>query len=261
MSDNKLKVNEKPLLSIITINLDNIYGLKKTVRSVMAQNDRDFEYLVIDGLSSDGSIEFIKGIDESEGVKYVIEEDSGIYDAMQKAVEIASGEFILFLNSGDEFAEKNITNFIKKNCINYDLIYGDIRFYDKSNNLKRTWISGDFKKWKLFFGWMPPHPSLVAKASLISQLGGFDKNYAISGDYDLILRMLFEPNIKVKWVRKFITNMETNGKSTSSLKNIMIANLECLGAWGRKFHYFVPIWIIVTKPASKLLQLHWPYKK
>ena len=255
MRDNKLKVNEKPLLSIITINLDNIYGLKKTAKSVLAQNDRDFEYLVIDGLSSDGSIEFIKGIDENEGVKYLIEKDTGIYDAMQKAVDTASGEFIIFLNSGDEFAGRDITNFIKKNCINYDLIYGDIRFYDKKNKLKRIWITGEFKKWKLFYGWMPPHPGLVVNAGLIKRLGGFNKNYTIAGDYDLILRMLFEPGIKVKWVRKFITNMETNGKSTLSFKNILIANLECLGAWGRKFRYFIPIWIIVTKPALKLLQL------
>jgi glycosyltransferase involved in cell wall biosynthesis len=255
MCNNKLKVNKKPLLSVITINLDNVYGLKKTVKSVLSQNDRDFEYLIVDGFSSDGSIEIIKGIDISEGVKYLIENDAGIYDAMQKAVETASGKFIVFLNSGDEFAGRDITNFIKKNCINYDLIYGDIKFYDKKNKLKRIWITGEFKKWKLFYGWMPPHPGLVANIGLIKRLGGFNKNYTIAGDYDLILRMLFEPGIKVKRVRKFITNMETNGKSTLSFKNILIANFECLAAWGRKFGYFIPIWIMVTKPALKLLQL------
>ena len=116
----------KPLVSIITINRNNLVGLRRTIASVLSQTWKEFEYIVIDGDSSDGSDEFIRTKDSLID-KWISEPDTGIYNAMNKGIKMASGEYLLFLNSGDELYSSNILEQNKDDIKEVDLVYFNIQ--------------------------------------------------------------------------------------------------------------------------------------
>lgn len=239
-------------LSIITINYNNINGLKKTVASVKFQNRENIEHIIIDGNSSDGSGEYIRSHHKG---RFVIENDTGIYDAMQKGLKLANSNYVMFLNSGDILV-RDALKFLNEEIIKgYDIIYSNLSLIDESGGVLRFWRAGNYRKWKLFYGWMPPHPVFIAKKKILQVAGGFNKKYRISGDYDLMLRVFLMNKVCVKWIDRTLVQMEAGGVSNSSIKSIMYANVECLQSWSDINKVFIPFWILVTKPASKLIQL------
>jgi len=254
------------VLSLVTINYNNEAGLKRTLNSVCKQKiDFDFEHIIIDGASTDRSTDVItKYSNSAVNVIAVSEEDSGIYEAMNKGLRMASGSHVAFLNSGDvlNYNEvlKNITNAILYDKP-VDFIYSDICFVDDHGNVSREWCVGTYWKPKLYYGWMAPHPMTTIRRSVLNEVGAFDQRLKIAADYNLMLKILMRPNISVRYLAETFVCMERGGISNGSIVGIIKSNYEVLKSWFEIKGIFAPYWIFFTKPLSKIFQLKKIYSK
>lgn len=187
----------KPLISIITINYNNKVGLERTLKSVLNQTCLDFEYIVIDGGSSDGSKELIEQYNTK--INYWISEpDKGVYNAMNKGILHAQGEYLLFLNSGDEFFESSV---IQENLTlihTTDLIYFNINVVAENDNYIKKYPS------KLSFSYLLndtlPHPATFIKKSLFEKIGLYDENFKIVSDWKFFILALVKYNATYQYI-------------------------------------------------------------
>lgn len=243
-------------LTIITINKNNRVGLERTHRSIIDQLDKNFTWIVIDGNSDDGSLENV--IESAD--KVICEDDDGIYYAMNKGLEIVKDSFIIFLNSGDELFGPETTSLLHKILQNHDnetILFSDIVIIGSKKN--RIWHAGKFRRYKLYFGWHPPHPGFIVHSSLLEKYHtSFDTSLQIAADYHFMVSLLLKKQVKVKYLKLFTVNMESGGVSNASLKNVFKANLECAYSW-RAFFGFPAYWITITKPLRKLVQFRISY--
>ena len=251
--------SQPPLISLVTINLNNLSELELTLKSISEQEPLDsFEHIIIYGGSKDNSTKLIKDYANNfKNVKWISEPDAGIYFAMNKGLKFATGSYVCFLNSGDRLYEKDtlksIFKSIQKNK-HKDIFYGDLAMDNNDGEILRYWRSSDAKKWKIYLGWMTPHPMTCVSRRLIERIGLFDTELKIAADYDFLLRCLFETKCDAYYMGENLVKMRAGGVSNSSFKHMLYANLEVLFAW-RKIHpFFAPVWIFFTKPLSKLLQ-------
>ena len=217
-------------ISLITSTNNSEKTIEKAISSVNYQDYKDIEHIFIDNLSFDRTLEIIHSKSIRENV-VVSEKDNGIYDALNKGIQNANGEIIGFLHSDDFLADKDVvgkimSGFQSNNEI--DVIYGDLDYVSKNNPNKiiRKWKSGEYKKNKMKFGWMPPHTCFYMKKSLYQKYGLFDTSYRISADYESILRYLWKNNLKAKYLPFVFTKMRLGGASNKSLKNIFIKMKE-----------------------------------
>ena len=175
-------------LSIITINYNNANGLEKTIRSVINQNYKDFEYIVIDGKSSDGSVEVIEKY--ASHINYWIsEQDAGIYNAMNKGIQQAKGEYLLFINSGDFLAEDADLSKITENITGEDLVYFNLRLFFNTGEIKVKSYP-DFLDFKYFSIESLPHPATFIKKQLFLNLGLYDECMKICADWAFFVRAI-----------------------------------------------------------------------
>lgn len=213
-----------PKLSIITINYNNCEGLRKTIQSVVSQTYHDFEYLVIDGGSTDGSTHIIKEF-EDRITWSISKKDNGIYDAQNKGIQKATGEFCLFLNSGDYLLNEKVLSDVSKHFINNpaDILYGDIVLRDgkgKFNFLKKPHkITLDF----LFNSWLP-HPCTFIKRTVFQATGLYDTSFKIAADYDFFINAIHKQKVSVKKMDLFVSVFDENGISNS--EKLKAAKLE-----------------------------------
>ena len=179
-------------LSIITINYNNYSGLQKTMKSVFEQIWKDFEYIIIDGGSNDGSNEHIES--NSNKLSYwVSEKDKGIYNAMNKGILKSTGEFLLFLNSGDYFVNSNsLFKFIKKVDSKFDIIYGDWYQIFSSGQIYESIYPDDLTFYFLAFQSGLPHQSTFIKRQLFLEYGLYDENLVITADWKFFLNLIFK---------------------------------------------------------------------
>ena len=254
------------MLSLITINFNNCAGLQRTIRSVQAQETNYiFEHILIDGASTDQSLVTLKEyVEVVDNAIFLSEKDSGIYNAMNKGLALASGSHIAFLNSGDILYDDSVLNDICKALQldkSTDLLYGDVCFIDEQGSITRTWSAGNFKRSKLYYGWMPPHPMTTIRADILHNSIGFDEKFKIAADYDLMLTLLLQSKLLVKYLPKTLVKMELGGVSYGSLWGILKSNLEVLKSWMKNKSYLAPYWIFLTKPLSKIFQIkRWKLK-
>lgn len=246
-------------ISLITINYNNILGLKKTLESVNNQTYNNFEHIIVDGNSNDGSKELINAYKKKSCriVRVLVENDDGIYDAMNKGLALAKGKTFGFLNSGDIFSSNGTLEKIDKKfkLSPFDVVYGDLNYRDNSNRIIRSWKSGVFARWKLWLGWMPPHPATYIKRKSIPKDLNFTCDFSIAADYDFLLKILINKKYQVGYVRENLVTMEVGGISNASAKNILRSNIEVLKSW-RKVTGVIPIWLIILKPLRKVFQLY-----
>ena len=243
---------------IITINYNNAEGLKRTIKSINEQTYNCYRVILVDGNSNDSSADVIKKNCNNK-FHIISEKDSGIYDAMNKGLKRVKSEFFLFLNSGDVFADQHLLqdyfNILKNNDL--DILYSNIEFYNyKSKRVTRKWKASGFQRFKLFFGWMPPHPGFVISRKYYSlNKFLFDKNLSIAADYDFMLKhlLLIEKNF-CRNLDRLSVRMEDGGISNKNFANIIRANLQVLKSW-KKLGYNYPFWIFFLKPCLKLFQL------
>ena len=219
------------MISIITATFNSAKTLKDTIQSVLRQTNKDFEYLIIDGGSTDETIDIVKSYESefSGRLKWVSEKDQGIYDAMNKGIKMASGDVVGILNSDDYFTSDDILqtvdNAFKSHEI--DAIYGDIHFIRDGNPQKcvRYYSSRMFRPFWLRFGFMPAHPSFYCKREVFEKAGLYSLDYKIGADYEMMVRLFKKYRIKSLYINKDFVTMRTGGASNNNvLSRITLIN-------------------------------------
>jgi glycosyltransferase involved in cell wall biosynthesis len=203
--------------SIITATYNSLKTLKETYASLKEQTETSWQWIVIDGDSMDGTQTWLKNLDEPNLV-WISEQDKGIYDALNKGVNLARGEVIGFLHSDDLFYNSDVLSNIKRTLLNTTLdgVYGNLLYFRESKEIpNRTWISSTFEYKKLRWGWMPPHPTMFLKRNVYLLAGLFDTSYKIAADYDFILRIFKNQQFKLQFENQFIICMRYGGVSSN----------------------------------------------
>jgi len=243
-------------VSIITVCFNSVATIEDTIKSLIMQDYKDIEYIVVDGGSTDGTLEILAKY-RNRIARCISEPDNGIYDAMNKGLRLATGNIIGFLNSGDFYAGENVirrmVEVIRAN--NADCCYGDLEYVAKDNPAKtiRKWRSQSYQEGLFEKGWHPPHPTFFVKKCIFDEYGSFDLRYDIGADYELMLRFLKKHRIRSCYIPSVLVKMRTGGKSNKNLWQIIKTNIECFKAWKRNGLKITPF-IILKKPASKLIQ-------
>lgn len=215
-------------LSIITATWNSSKTLTATLESLASQTSQNFESIVVDGGSTDSTVEIIQS--SSVVARWVSEKDRGIYDALNKGIRMAQGEYVGFMHSDDIFASdsavESLLSHIDKH--NSDAIYADLQYVKKDdvNAIVRHWKSGDLDYDKFKWGWMPPHPTFYMKKSLYEKYGMFDLSYRIAADYDSLMRYLYTNKVSPSYLPEVLVKMRVGGASNRSLKNIIQKSME-----------------------------------
>ncbi len=202
------------ILTIVTINYNNAQGLQKTIASVTSQTRKDFEYIVIDGGSTDGSKEIIESY--SDNIHYWIsEKDSGIYNAQNKGMHAAKGEYMLFLNSGDCLINETILQEIAPSLNGTDIIYGDLQIEEEN----KKWIKkyNEPVTFGYFFNDTLPHQGSFIKRSILMKTGfAFDEELKIIADWKFFLEATCRYNATLHYLNKVVCAYDLNGISASA---------------------------------------------
>ncbi|MFC7524893.1 glycosyltransferase family 2 protein [Parapedobacter sp. GCM10030251] len=200
-------------LSIITVNLNNRAGLEKTMESVLRQSFVSFEYLIIDGGSTDGSVDVVK--ERVDRLAYwVSEADRGVYHAMNKGIERATGEYLLFLNSGDFLCEADSLSHVSRYLQDIDIIYGNLK-YDYGD---RCWDSNypDELTFSYLYTHYIPHPASFIKRDLLNAYGGYEEKYKLCADWVFFIKAICIHGARYFHLQKAITVYDTSGISAKS---------------------------------------------
>lgn len=258
---------EKMKISVVTVCKDPGEALNRTVESVLAQTYSDIEYIIVDGASTDGTIQYLKEINmmirkgeisslrkasmdkffaTARSFKFISEPDSGIYNAMNKGMGLSSGDFILFLNAGDYLVDKNILSKmaekIDKNRADCDIYFGDIisenpvlrTRYQVPNRLKKI------NAVKLFF-WTVPHAAAFIKKDSLAKVGGYDESFKIASDYDFFIKALIIEKMKFKYISLNISFFQTGGISSTPVNkgSLKSENLKIIKKYYGTFSAFI----------------------
>ncbi len=243
-------------ITIITVVLNNGALVKDAIESVLNQTYSNVQYIVIDGGSSDGSLDIIQSYADKISV-IVSEPDEGIYDAMNKGLALATGDVIAFLNADDFYANSRVIEQVVDlfEDSNIDAVYADLDYVSRTDkdNVVRKWRSGEFNQKRFKHGWMPPHPTFFAKRSLYHQFGGYKQELNSSADYELMLRFCYVNRVNVAYLPEVLVKMRLGGQSNRSFKNRLLANLQDRKAW--EINNIKPTWYtFLMKPLSKVKQ-------
>lgn len=243
-------------ISIITAVYNNCNTIAQAIESVLSQDYPTIEYIIIDGCSKDGTVEIIRHYEERIS-KWVSEPDHGIYDAMNKGLQMATGDVIGLLNSDDFYESSDILSSIALifQRENPDALYGDLLYVDAQNTNKivRYWKSKAFHKDAFLKGWMPPHPTFFVKTEVYKRYGYFDTRLKSAADYELMLRFIHKNQIRLAYLPRILVRMRTGGISNQSWKNRFQANQEDYLAW--RLNNLKPrVYTMWLKPLRKLYQ-------
>ena len=242
-------------VSIITVTFNSASTLKDTLESVRSQNYSKINHVLIDGGSKDHTVDIIKSFPHVEN--WVSEKDNGLYDAMNKGIDLATGDIIGILNSDDFYPDENVISEVVEifNQTNCEAVYADLVYVDEIDTKKRIrkWISGKFKLKNILTGWMPPHPTLFLRKNVYQKYGKFNLSLKSAADYELILRMLYKHQISVAYLPRVIVHMRAGGQSNKSITNRLKANKEDRLAW--EINGLKPYWFtLYLKPLRKVSQ-------
>lgn len=243
-------------VSIITATYNSAENIATALKSIASQSYLNIEWVVIDGGSSDNTLEIIKG-NYNRDLKIISEKDKGIYDALNKGVELASGDIIGFVHSDDFLASpETISEMVQtfKNR-NVDGVYGDLEYVSKTDISKRIrfWKSEQFFSKLLRKGWMPAHPTLFLRTKVYQKHGHFNLKYRIAADYDFILRVFSDSSLSFKYMPEVLMKMRVGGASNRSLKNIKLKSMEDLRAL-KNNKITNPYGVLLQKNLSKISQ-------
>jgi len=243
-------------ISIITVCYNSAATIEKTLESVAKQTYCNIEYIVVDGNSTDETLDIVK-VNDAVVTKCTSEPDKGLYDALNKGIAIAMGDVIGFVHSDDFLAEPIVLSKVAKafDDAKVDGVYGDLQYVNKEETSKivRYWKSEQFTPDLLKKGWMPPHPTLFLRKEVYEKHGNFNLNYKIAADYDLMLRIFSDPHLNFKYLPMVFTKMRVGGASNRSLKNIKLKSQEDLRAL-RANGITNPLKVLAYKNFSKLGQ-------
>lgn len=206
-------------VSIITVCYNREATIAKSIESVLEQDYPNIEYIIIDGNSTDSTQKIIQSYSEKIS-KYISESDKGMYDAINKGLSIATGEVVGLMHSDDVFYDCFVVSKIVaafKNAPHTDAIYGNGIYItnDAEERIVRNRIGGDYDFEKLKSGWLPLHPTVYLKKSLIEKYGYYNLDFKIASDTEFLLRYLFQHKIKLIYLNEYVVKMRMGGLSTS----------------------------------------------
>lgn len=244
-------------ITIITVTYNSAAHIADCVRSVNNQTYGDIEHIIIDGASDDNTVE-IAAATPNRIVKIVSEPDKGIYDAMNKGLEAATGDVIGILNSDDFFTSDDVIETVvdafRKNDM--DALYGDVHFVHPDNLSRnvRYYSSAIFKPALFRFGFMPAHPSFYMKRECYEEYGWYALDYKIASDFDLLIRYLYKERIKCTYLKKDFVTMRTGGVSTENFRSNVTLNREIIRAC-RKYGIYTNMFLLSLKYLYKVFEL------
>ena len=242
-------------ISIITATYNSAKTIRDTLESVKQQEYHDIEHLIIDGQSSDNTLDIVRKYPHV--ARIISEKDKGIYDAMNKGIEHANGEVIGILNSDDIYVDSHVLLDIARVFANpkVDACYADLQYVreDDTSKVVRNWKSGLYSKKSFLYGWMPPHPTLFVHRRVYDKVGMFNLGLKSAADYEFMLRLFVKNEFNIRYLPRVIVKMRTGGASNASFKNRLKANKEDREAWkinGLKPYFFT----LYLKPLRKIFQ-------
>jgi len=243
-------------VSVITVTYNSAQTVEDTIKSVVNQDYKDIEYIIIDGLSKDNTLEIVNKYN-TKIAKVISEKDHGIYDAISKGIKNATGDIVVALNSDDMYASNDVITKVVElfKSSHADAVYGDLNYVDRFDTSKviRKWKSGIYKKGHFLKGWMPPHPTFFVRNYCYQKYGSFNLTLRSAADYELMLRFIHKHEIKVAYLPKLIVKMRAGGQSNVSFKNRFKANREDRKAW--EINGLKPgLLTLLRKPLSKIKQ-------
>jgi glycosyltransferase involved in cell wall biosynthesis len=216
------KQEERVRLSIITVCFNSERTIGDTLKSVAGQDWEDFEHIIVDGASTDGTMVIVEAHRHSR-LRTVSEPDSGIYDAMNKGVALARGDYVQFLNSDDFLLRPDALSLVaaRVEASGADCIFADTQFVAgvEARHGGRYYSARDFDLWWLRIGAMPPHPSAFMKRELMLKLGLFDTRYRLAADFDLIARALLREHASWTTLPCALVAFRSGGISTAGLSS------------------------------------------
>lgn len=245
-------------LTIVTVCFNAASTIGDTIRSVAAQDWPDFEHLVIDGGSTDDTVAVAERLAHPR-MRLVSEPDEGMYDAMNKGLAAAKGDYIGFLNADDFLLRGDALRLVAEagRASAADLLMGDTLFVDEQGRPKgRLYSSWGFGRWWLRIGAMPPHPSLFVRTDAARRAGGFDTRYRIAADFDLVARMVLVHRATWERVPHAITGFRTGGISTANAAAKRTIGREAAASLARIGQPLPRLTVLLRYPL-KLLQALW----
>ena len=216
-------------ISVITVTKNCINTIASTVHSLESQDYYNKEYIWVDGSSTDGTAEYLRSHSANKNCIFISEDDRGIYDALNKGIYLATGDVIGFLHSDDIFSDSTTLTQIADafRDIKVNAVYGDLDYVNNNfTKIIRHWSAGSYGKSKLYYGWMPPHPTLYLRKVIYDRFGHFDTKLKISSDYDFILRIFSSEYISALYIPKVLIKMRIGGVSNRSIVSICKKSYE-----------------------------------
>lgn len=245
-------------ISIVTATWNSGATLRDTLESILNQTYQDYEVIIKDGGSTDNTKEIVEEyIPKFNGrLKWYSEKDKGLYDAMNKGIELSTGDVLGILNSDDFYASNEVLAAIADGCEKASAVYGDLDFVDADNTSKvvRHWKGSQFKKGAFLKGWHPAHPTFYARKECYDRFGGFDMTLDISADFELMLRLLEKNEISNSYIPMTFVKMRMGGESTGSLKKIFKGDKNVLKAF-EKNGYKAPHFYLLRRLAPKAMNM------
>jgi glycosyltransferase involved in cell wall biosynthesis len=240
-------------ISIITVCYNSEKYIKSAIESVLNQDYRNKEYIIIDGNSTDSTIEIVDSYKDRID-KIISGPDSGIYDAMNKGLKLATGDIICFLNSDDLYIDNQVLSgivdsFSENEC---EIVYGNL-FYVKAENTEeiiRTWNTKAYKAGSFNKGWHPAHPAFFVTKKIYDKYGLFDLRYRLAADFELMLRFLEKYHVKSYYIDRTLVRMRVGGATNKNYINIFKQNIECYKAFkynGLPVSILYPLYRLVPK--------------
>ncbi|HEY8688469.1 MAG TPA: glycosyltransferase family 2 protein [Chitinophagaceae bacterium] len=245
-------------VSIITVTYNSAKYVDDCINSIIRQNYKNIEYIVIDGKSTDGTVDIIKKY-SSYISTWISEEDGGMYDALNKGMAIATGDVVGILNSDDVLASADVISEIV-NCFqqnNVDSIYGDLVYVDPFDLQKvlRFWKGLPYERRRFKYGWMPAHPTFYIRRELIEKFGGYESHYFTAADFEFMARYLYRFKISSFYLEKLVVKMRAGGASNESFLRRLRANRRDYLAM-KKNEIPFPLIVSILKPLIKMPQFY-----
>lgn len=241
-------------VSVITVCFNSASTIERTLKSVSNQSYQNIEHIIKEGESSDETNLIIKPYLSDSRILYKKSADKGIYDAINQAIRLSTGDIICFLHSDDEFVSNDvISNMIKvfTETDNLDVCYGNVLFHKGGQNI-RYWKSSSYRKQSEKYGWMFPHTTLFITSAMHKMVGDYAEGYKISGDYDYILRLIKIVGCNMKYFDQDIVSMKVGGASTSGIKSFLAKFKEDVSVLNKNK---ISVWVVWLKIFRKLPQL------
>lgn len=211
-------------ISIITVTWNCAQTLPDCFASVAQQTFLKKQHVIVDGASTDGTVDVIKQHISHDAV-FISEPDRGIYDALNKGLKLATGDVVGFLHADDFYTSNDVLEKVSQAFENPEVcaVYGDLQYVRKNDidNIIRRWKSNPFERRDLAWGWMPAHPTLYVRRELYERIGGFRTDFRISADYLSILQLFTQPDFNAVYLPEGLVTMRLGGASNKSLRSLV----------------------------------------